>query len=139
MKLCDLCGMRSIGREIIEIKRKFFRVEKKGYICKTCYDNFYAYPNKIVLDLNKEKWWYISDPRKFLENSKLTFAFSYKQAWNEFNPKGRIFVFKTGEKVSYWWVIKPGKFRKYFFSDTGVSGVAKNPRELLKIRAGGGS
>lgn len=128
---CDLCGKEK--DEIIEVKRRFLNIEKTGYICKSCYKNFYLFSNKIVLDKDG-KWWYVSDPRKFPLNWKLTFALSAEQAFREFNPYGRIFEFKSGEKVSYFWVIKPGNKKKFYSFDPGIPGVARSPKELLKMR-----
>lgn len=96
---CDLCLKEKENIKIIE------RNHRLGYICERCEKNFYDYPNRIIKDY-LGKYWYISDERKFGENAKLTFGFSLKQAFYEFNPLERVFILKTGEKVAYYWIIE---------------------------------
>ncbi len=128
---CDLCHREAN----IVIQRKFInRGIMEGYICKVCYDNFMKYPNRMIYD--QVKYWYISDPEKFPDNSKLTFHYSEKAAFREFNPKRRIFKRWNPVlgwiKVSYYFIIK-GKERKGpYFWDSGLPDVFKTPREVEK-------
>ncbi|MCM8808252.1 MAG: hypothetical protein NC926_10005 [Candidatus Omnitrophica bacterium] len=102
---CDLCNRE---KDVEIITRKMFNITYIGFICSICKKNFYDFPNKIILDYSG-KYWYISDERKFFDKAGLTFAKSLKQAFMEFNPRGRVFTLKTGEKVAYYWLIERGK------------------------------
>ncbi|MEN3047005.1 MAG: hypothetical protein ABDH49_08560 [Candidatus Hydrothermales bacterium] len=127
---CDLCLKEKWGEDIEIITRKTFEIEYIGYICKRCKQNFYDYPNRIIKDYSG-KYWYISDERKFGNKAKLTFSRSIKQTFMEFNPEGRTFILKTGEKVAYYWIIEKGiaKFR----STHALEGF-KKPIEVYKAR-----
>jgi len=140
MPKCELCGRIYYDDDIILIKREFIHKGiMKGYICKNCYNNFMRFPNKIVFD--GKKWWYVSDPVKFPDNWKLTFNYSDKAAFREFNPKHRIFELQHSIlgriKVSYYWVFKKGGIRKGpYFWEPDDKDVFKHPREVkAKIRA----
>lgn len=81
------------------------------------------------------KWWYISDPQKFPDNSKLTFHYSEKAAFREFNGKNRIFTIFNSKldwiKVSYYWVIKPhNKIKGPYFHIVNDEEVFYSPRKI---------
>ncbi|MFH8038905.1 MAG: hypothetical protein QXJ14_02750 [Candidatus Aenigmatarchaeota archaeon] len=129
---CDLCRKTDAEREIITITRLYGGVEKQGYICDVCYKNFYRFPNKIVQDYSG-KFWYISDPRKFGSDFKLTFGFSLEQAYREFSPYQRSFHLANGDDVAYFWLIFPGK-RKYIRFTYGIGYQSPRDRKKKKTR-----
>jgi len=141
MMKCDLCNrILKYDEEIIEIKRKFAHglreFEITGTICNWCYKNFHNFPNKIVFD--GEKWWYISDPALYGENSKLTINPYERMAFKEFNPWRRIWEINTRHgkfKVSFYWMFKKGGIRKGpYFWNPNRSDVYTSPKQIRAVR-----